>query len=97
MLASEIRKLLAPSLRFCPPDCGVVTITEVEVSDDCSVVTVYLSALSHGDLALSHMQERRKELRHALRTLQLHHVPELRFSRDSRSERGQRIEQLLDQ
>jgi ribosome-binding factor A len=95
MIASEVRRIVAPALRACPPECGVVTITEVEVSEDCSSVTVFLSALQRPDLALGSMEERRAELRHALRALELHRIPELRFSFDPRSAQGQRIEELL--
>lgn len=95
MLASEIRKLIAPALRECPPECGIVTITEVEVSPDSRVITVRVSALKNHPMALQFMEERRKELRHALTALHMHSLPELRFEIDFRSEQGSRIEKLL--
>ena len=97
MLASEIRRYIAPVLRECPPECGIVTITEIDVAVDTSVITVCISALQNPEIALAFMEERRKELRHALGALQLHRIPELRFSIDPRSERGSRIEKILTQ
>ena len=95
MLASEIRKLIAPALRECPPECGIVTITEVEVSPDSSVITVRVSALLHHPMALAFMEERKGQLRHALKALHMHRLPELRFETDLRSEKGSRIENIL--
>lgn len=95
MLASEIRKLIAPVLRECPPECGIVTITEVDVSSDSSIITVRVSALKHHPMALTFMQERKGELRHALKALHMHRLPELRFALDLRSEKGSRIEKIL--
>lgn len=95
MLASEIRKLIAPVLRECPPECGIVTITEVEVSPDSSVITVRVSALQNHPMALSFMEERKGQMRHALKALHMHRLPELRFEGDLRSEKGSRIEKLL--
>lgn len=95
MLASEIRKLIAPVLRECPPECGIVTITEVEVSPDSGVITVRVSALKEHAAALRFMEERKGQLRHALKALHLHRLPELRFEGDLRSEQGSRIERIL--
>ncbi|TSD00508.1 MAG: hypothetical protein Greene101449_118 [Candidatus Peregrinibacteria bacterium Greene1014_49] len=95
MLASEIRKLIAPVLRECPPECGIVTITEVEVSPDSSIITVRVSALQNSAAALAFIKKRHRELRHALTALHLHHLPELRFEIDFRSEQGSRIEKIL--
>lgn len=95
MLASEIRRLIAPVLRECPPECGIVTITEVDVSPDSSIITVRVSALQNHPLALTFMEERKGELRHALTALHMHRLPELRFALDLRSEKGSRIEKIL--
>ncbi len=95
MLASEVRKIIAPVLRTCPPECGVVTITDVDVTPDSSLITVSVSALFHNDVALTYMKNQYRDLRHALRALQMHRIPELRFRIDPRSERGSRVEKLL--
>ncbi len=97
MLASEVRRIIAPVLRMCPPECGVVTITEVDVTPDSSLITVSVSALEHNELALAFMKTQYRDLRHALRALQMHRIPQLRFRIDPRSERGSRVEKLLGQ
>lgn len=95
MLASEVRKLIAPVLRACPPACGIVTITAVEVSPDSSVIVVRVSALREHTVALAYMEERKGEMRHALKALHMHRLPELRFEADFLSEQGSRIEKIL--
>lgn len=95
MLASIVRDIVAPVLRECPPECGIVTITEVHVSADTSVITVWVSALQQSDQALKFMEQRHRELRHALRALELYRIPALRFAIDPRSERGSRIDAIL--
>ena len=97
MLATEVRKIVAPILRACPSECGIVTITEVDVSSDCNLITVHISALRQPDIALAYMNEHHKELRHALGALHLHRMPELRFSMDIRSEQGGRIDKILQE
>jgi len=96
MLASVIRELIAPELPQCPQECGVVTITEVEVSRDYSYATVYVSAIAHPDLALEHFEDRVHELQHRLSVLKRKRIPLLRFRIDRRGERAARLEALLD-
>ncbi len=95
MLASVIRARLSPVIRECPPECGIVSITEVTVSPEYSLVTIFLSALSHPQAALAFLTARKKELRSQLHSLNLRRVPELRFLIDQRTMRGDRIDQLL--
>ncbi len=95
MLASVIRAKLAPVIRECPQECGIVSITEVTVSPEYSVVTIYLSALSHPDEALAFLDGRKRELRALLSSLHLRRVPTIRFTMDQRAIRGDRIDQLL--
>ena len=45
MLGSVIRELIAPVVRECPPECGIVTITDVQVSKDFQNATVFVSSL----------------------------------------------------
>ena len=96
MLASSVREAIAPVLRMCPPECGIVTITEVELSSELSYATVHISALKEPKVALRFLQEQVPSLRKALASLDLRRVPEIRFRLDTRSERGSRIDQLLD-
>ena len=79
MIASTAREILAVALRECPPTCGIVSITRVEVSDDSGYVTVYISAFKNPELALASLDERVKPLRQRLRVLELRRLPILRF------------------
>lgn len=94
-MASVVRKMIAPVLMECPVECGIVSITEIEVSGDFSYVDVYISALDHPEQALAFLEAKRKELRGMLGSLGKRRVPELRFKIDPRTEQGERIDALL--
>ncbi|HLD32183.1 MAG TPA: ribosome-binding factor A [Candidatus Peribacteraceae bacterium] len=95
MLASVIREIVAPVLRECPRECGMVSLTEVEVSNDFSHATLYVSALKEPDLALRFLEGRLLGLQRSLGRLHRKRIPLLRFRKDQRTERGIRIEELL--
>ena len=95
MIGSEVRTLVAPVLRECPPECGMVAITEVSVAERLESITLYISSLKHPDLALTFLQKQSGALRQRLLPLGLRRLPVLHFRLDVRSERGARIEELL--
>lgn len=95
MLETSARRIIAPVLRECPSACGIVSITEVEVSSDLSYATVYISALTNPEAALDFLEGRRRELQKLLGRLQTHKTPQLRFRIDRRSEQGGRLDALL--
>ncbi|ALM10000.1 MAG: hypothetical protein PeribacterA2_0627 [Candidatus Peribacter riflensis] len=96
MIGSVVREVVAPLLRECPPVCGIVSLTEVEVSADLSYATCLISALFENDQALAFLVSRLKELQTALgRTLQIHRVPKIRFRIDTRGQRAERLDELL--
>ena len=96
MLASVIREIIAPVLREAPQECGIATITEVEVSSDYAFVTVTVSALRHPELLLPFLERQCKRLQRDIgRGVSLARVPTLRFRLDERPERGDRIDRLL--
>ncbi|MDD5026346.1 MAG: ribosome-binding factor A [Candidatus Peribacteraceae bacterium] len=97
MAASVIRELIAPVLRDCPQECGIVSITEIEVSSDFAHATVYLSAVHADEKALQYFILRRGDLQKRLAGWSSHHVPMLRFRIDPRSKRGSRIDELLNE
>ena len=97
MLASVIREVIAPVLRDCPSECGMVSLTEIEVSSDFSYATVYVSALREQDLAISFLKKRLPVLQRSLGQLYRKRIPALRFRMDPRTERGSRIEELLQE
>jgi len=97
MLASEVRKIIAPFLRESPPECGLITLTEVEVTDDCSYATIFVSALQNPETALSFLEEKLPELQKSLLKLERKRLPIIRVRYDDRGERGQRIDMLLNE
>lgn len=97
MVGSVVREVVAPLLHDCPSACGIVSLTEVEVSADLSFATCYVSALQKPEEALSFLQSQIPALQMRLGgVLQIHRVPRIRFRIDPRTERGSRIEHLLE-
>lgn len=96
MIGSVVRSVVAPLLRDCPQACGIVALTEVEVSQDLSFATCYVSALKEPEQALAFLESRSREFQKALgQKLQIFRVPKVRFRIDPRTERGERLEKLL--
>jgi len=94
-LATAVRRIIAPVLRECPPACGIVTLTHVEVSSDGSYATAYVSALKNVELAMAFLDERRPQLQRALGALERYRIPMLRFRKDDLPARAARVEKLL--
>ncbi len=97
MAASFIRTAAAELARQIPLDeCGIVSITDVVVSSDLSFAKVYVSALKDPLRATKILAKRKGELRAVLaKRLSAHHVPTLQFLVDERTERGNRLDELL--
>lgn len=97
MVASLIRTLAGELVREVPPEeCGIVSITDVQVSNDLSLAKIYVSSLQHPEKALHYLQGRKGELRSMIAgELQAHHVPALRFVIDEWVEKGNRLDELL--
>lgn len=94
-LATAIRKIVAPFLRSCPQECGMVSIANVEMSDDLGVATIFLTALSQPDAAVIFFTEQQSRIRSKLSMLALRRVPELRFKIDEGYLNAERMEQVL--
>lgn len=94
-LEPSVRKIIAPILRECPAECGIVTITEVDLSPDLSYATIYVSALRKPDTALEFLESRQRELQKQMGKLQTHKTPKVRFRIDTTAEQGSRMEKLL--
>ena len=94
ILAAEIQKLKDPRL-------GFVTVTGVKVSHDLRHAWIYYTSLGddqakRGSSAALHSAGRR--LRHELgRQIRLKVTPELEFIHDDTSDRGDRIDAILEQ
>lgn len=98
-IKKEMSQILQQELK--DPRIGFVTVTGVDLTNDLSQATVYLSVL--GDdvqkaSTLAALGRGSGFIRSELgRRIQLRHVPELIFKFDSSIEYGSRIEQLLDE
>ena len=83
------------------PRLGFVTITGVHMSHDLRTARVYISVLGSEEdrqLTFEGLNRANAFLRRSLgQRLSLRHTPELFFSYDDTLERGNRIDQLLDQ
>ena len=95
MVGSVIREIIAPVLRDCPPECGMVSLTRIEVSEDFSYATVYVSALTEPERAVTFLEERRVSLQAQLGGLRRKRIPKLRFRIDRSGEKENRIDDLL--
>lgn len=75
-----------------------VSVSDVEVTRDLDVATVWVTALLSEDAspAVKALKEMAGELRHQLsKRMRIRRVPELRFKYDDSVDRGERIDALL--
>jgi len=95
----EISDLLLKRIR--DPRLAYVTVTDVEVSPDLKLATVFVSALGDQESrhsALEGLNHASSYIRRELaQRLQLRFTPELRFLLDDSWERGARVDELLGQ
>ena len=98
MIRREIADILERRLRD-PRFAGLVSVTDVEVTNDLSLARVYVSVLKPGparEEALSALAHAAGFVRAELAPrLDLREVPEIRFVHDESIERGARVEELL--
>lgn len=93
----ELGDLLTRELR--DPRIGLVTITAVDVSPDCSHAVVYFTCLdpAHAPEAMAGLKRAAGFLRSQIaRRIRMYTTPELRFAYDDSIERGDRIARLID-
>jgi len=97
LVQREVTDILSRKLR--DPRLTGVTVTDVEVSGDLKVATIFVSTLAGGaerEAALGALQRAARVVRRELAPrLGLREVPEVRFRFDESVERGARVEDLL--
>ena len=99
-LSAELRRLVGTLVHDAVRDNALpsMSVSDVEVTKDFDVATVYVTALlpdtaAEGVKALKGMA---KELRMELsKSMRVRRVPELRFRYDDSVDRGERIDALL--
>jgi ribosome-binding factor A len=104
-VAAEILRDLPGILRAHVelPQYAMVSITDVEVSDDLSFASVYFSVIGEHEAELAHRVEqelnaKKGVVRHELaQRLVMRQHPDIRFHHDATPARAARIEELLRQ
>ena len=100
-VAAQFQRELAELLRteFKNPLLGMVTLSDVEVTRDMSLIKAYVSFLGAADTpqkCVKVLNQNAPKLRHALSgRIRLRVMPDLRFVYDDSIERGMRMEELL--
>ncbi len=101
-VAAHLRRTLATAIHQNLPDedTSFIAISDVEVTRDLSVATVYINTLdpSQEKLALETLRLNAKQLRQLMaQQLNTRKVPELRFKYDASLEYGRKLEDLIQQ
>jgi len=101
-IADEIKRIVSELLEreVRDPRVGFVTVMDVEVTADLSYATVYVTPGEgeEGGDVLAGLTAASGFLRRRLgESIQLRHIPELRFREDTSIERGFRMDSLLRQ
>ena len=101
-IADQIQRELAEIIRseLKDPRVGMITITDVEVSQDYDHATVYFTVLANAGKALKTgdaLHHAAGFLRSQLaRRMKMRTVPQLRFKYDASVERGMQLSRLID-
>ncbi len=98
--SAQIRRLLSTAIHRDLPDehTTFITVSDVEVTRDLSLATVYINTLfpDQSEAGLTILNQNAKALRQILsKQLRARKIPELRFKYDASLERGQQLESLI--
>ena len=81
------------------PDAGLLTVTNVKVSDDLKIAKVYLSFLENKkpiEEVLEIIKSKHNFIRHHVGVnIELKYIPQLRFFHDNSLEHANRIDDLI--
>ncbi|MCX7544994.1 30S ribosome-binding factor RbfA [Marinicella gelatinilytica] len=101
-VAAQLRRTLSTAIHQNLPDedTSFITISDVEVTRDLSVATVYINTLhpEQKKLALDTLKDNIPALRKVMASeLHSRKIPELRFKYDASLEYGRKMEDLIKQ
>jgi len=102
-IAEQIQRELAELIRLelKDPRVGMVTLTDVEVTNDYAHAKVFFTTLGTGDqiaAATTGLNHAAGFLRHELgQRIKLRGIPQLHFIYDESVERGVRLSRLIDE
>jgi ribosome-binding factor A len=96
-IAGVIRQVVARFASQIPPSLAqVVTVVDVRLSEDFSYADIGLTAISGVEEATKYLPKKKGEMRSELAAkLRVHRIPQLRFSVDEDSLRGNRIDEIF--
>jgi ribosome-binding factor A len=99
-VSAQLRRELGTLVHEAVRELGLpsVSVSDVEITRDMAHAKVFITALQpeRSDEALKGLKEAAKQIRYELaQAMKLRHVPELHFHYDASFDRGERIEQLL--
>ena len=78
-------------------DVGFVTITDVEVTNELSFATIYVTFFDKPEMRLEALKNAKGFLKTELsKTMDTYKVPDLVFKLDDSLDRGNRIEEIID-
>lgn len=98
LLREEISGIIAKEIS--DPRIGFVTVTEVDVTQDLSHATVWVSVIgdeAQRELSMRTLGRAMPFIRHRLGQLRIRKVPELHLRLDDSVERGTRVLRLIDE
>lgn len=103
----RVRELLKRTLgeivrkKYPPGDLGLMTVNDVDVSNDLTMATVYIGVVGNDDQkkrALNHITADRKQVQFEMaKEITLKNTPVLRFRLDESVERGNRVIEILEE
>lgn len=96
-LSGIIRSTVATHALRIPPNLAkVVSVVDVKLSKDFSYADIFLSAVEGVEAAIKFLFQSKGLIRKELAgILRMHKIPILRFHRDTLSEQGNRIDDIL--
>ncbi|WP_031548627.1 30S ribosome-binding factor RbfA [Salinicoccus luteus] len=100
-VAEEIKKVVSETLRtkVSDPDIGMITVTDVELTKEMEIATIYFTSLNDNREEVEAALGRAKGLvrSEVAKEIRIRKAPELQFKYDTSIEYGNKIENLLNE
>lgn len=100
-VAEEIKKVVSEAVRteINDPKLGMMTVTDVEMTQELEVATIYFTTLNENKENAEEVLNKAKGLirSEVAKEIRLRKAPEIVFKHDNSIEYGSRIESLLNE
>ncbi|WP_342389107.1 30S ribosome-binding factor RbfA [Salinicoccus bachuensis] len=100
-VAEEIKKVVSETLRtkVSDPDIGMITVTDVELTKEMEIATIYFTSLNENREEVEAALDRAKGMvrSEVAKEIRIRKAPELQFKYDTSIEYGNKIENLLNE